>query len=121
MCFAAETAMVCLYEGMTLTIQIFQMKPLTAITATTIIGLALNLSRPAEANWSQEMRECQVSFKDSFSQTIASRGLYVSSHSKLDAIAYDYCQVALTAIASGDSMSAAIDLAHRAIRAKYNF
>ena len=45
----AITAMVCLSEGMTLTIHIFQMKLFNAIAAAAVIGASLIAATPAEA------------------------------------------------------------------------
>ncbi len=97
------------------------MKVVNVIAIASIIGISLNCIGPAKADWSQEMYNCQVSFKDSFSQTIANRGLFVKNHGKLDAMAYDYCFVSLTAVATGDSMSVAMNLGLRHIRNKYGF
>ena len=97
------------------------MKLINTITASAIIGISLNFIEPAKANWSKEMYSCQVSFKDSFSKRIAKDNLYVTDHAKLDKIAYEYCEIVLTAVASGDTMSAAIALALQVIQAKYDF
>ena len=46
MCFSTEKAMVCLSEGMTLTINIFQMKFFNAIAAAAVIGAAFSTISP---------------------------------------------------------------------------
>ena len=97
------------------------MKLLNAIATAAAIGISLSCSKPAQASWSQEMYNCQASFKNSFSQTIANSGLYVKKHETLDSMSFDYCQVALGALASGDSLSTATNLGMRHIKAKYGF
>lgn len=90
-----------------------------------LLALAASLSVifdfPAKADWGQEMRACEVEFKNNFSREIAKNSLFVQRHDILDSMAYDYCQMALTAIASGDSMSTAIELGMKFIRSKYDF
>ena len=112
--------MVC-SRGESLTIHTNQMKLFNAIAAAAAIGISLSCSKPAQASWSQEMYNCQVSFKNNFSQTIANSGLYVKKHETLDSMAFDYCQIALSAISTGDSLSTATNLGMRHIKAKYGF
>ena len=46
----AKTAMVCLSDGMTLTIHIFKMKLFNAIAAAAAVGASLAATMPAMAN-----------------------------------------------------------------------
>ena len=48
-CFSTEKAMVCLSEGMTLTIRIFQMKLFNAIAAAAVIGAAFSTISPVQS------------------------------------------------------------------------